>query len=186
MALSVGQPAPEFEARDQKDQLVAIPRGFTGKKVIVSFLRYLGCPLCRMKLDDLIQNYPAYAAAGAGLVAVVQSVPGHVKRFAERKKVPFSLLSDGERKLYKLYQVPVGGIKEFIAPPVLKATIQATLKGHMHGRFEGNELQIPADFVIGPNGTLSLVHYGKDISDFLPHEALLGALKSGEGPVRPR
>jgi len=179
MALSIGQAAPEFEATDQKDQRVVVPGGFQGKKVILSFLRYLGCPLCLMKLDDLIQNYPTYAAAGASLVAVVQSVPGHVNRFAERKKVPFSLLSDGERKLYQLYQVPVGGIKEFIAPPVLKATIQATLKGHMHGRFEGHELQIPADFVIGPDGTLSFVHYGKDISDFLSHEALLLALKGG-------
>ena len=179
MALSVGQPAPGFEATDQKDQLLRVPDGFKGKKVALLFLRYLGCPLCLMKLDDLIQNYPAYAAAGASLIAVVQSVPGHVKRFAERKQVPFALISDAERKLYSLYQVPVGGIKEFIAPPVLKATIQATLRGHMHGRFGGHELQIPADFVIGPDGLLSFVHYGKDISDFLGHEGLLGALKGG-------
>jgi len=177
MALTVGQPAPEFEAIDQKDRLVRIPAGCKGKKVVLSFLRYLGCPLCLMKLDEMIAHYPAYAAAGTSLIAVVQSVPGHVKKYSERKQVPFSLLSDVERKLYQLYQVPVGGIKEFIAPPVLMATIQATLKGHMHGRFEGSELQIPADFVIGPEGKLSFVHYGKDISDFLSHQALLAVLQ---------
>jgi peroxiredoxin len=176
MALQVGQPAPAFEAKDQKDQTVAVPGG---NKVVLSFLRHLGCPLCQMKLEDLIRHYPAYAAAGVGLIAVVQSVPGHVKKFAERKRVPFSMLSDVERKLYQLYQVPVGGIKEYMAPPVLKATLQATLHGHMHGRFEGHELQIPADFVIGPDGVLSLAHYGQDISDFLGHEALLAALQGG-------
>ena len=179
MALTVGQAAPAFEATDQQGQPVVVPAGYRGKKLALAFLRYLGCPLCLMKLDELIKNFPAYAAAGAGLIVLVQSVPGHVKRYAERKKLPFALLSDAERRLYQLYQVPVGGIKEFIAPPVLKATIQATLKGHMHGRFEGHELQIPADFVIGPEGKLSFVHYGKDISDFLSHEALLAALKGG-------
>lgn len=177
MALNVGQPAPAFEANDQQDRKVVVPAGFKGKKVALSFLRYLGCPLCLMKLDEMIHHYPTYAAAGASLIAVVQSVPGHVQRFAERKQLPFTLLSDKERKLYQLYQVPIGGIKEFIAPPVLKATIQATLKGHLHGRFEGHELQIPADFVIGPDGVIVFAHYGKDISDFLSHEALLAVLQ---------
>jgi len=176
MALNVGQAAPEFEAVDQKDQKLVVPGAFQGKKVALSFLRYLGCPLCLMKLEEVIQNYPAYAAAGAGLIALVQSRPGHVKRFADRKKLPFALISDPERKIYKLYQVPLGGVKEYIAPPVLKATIQATLKGHMHGRFGGNELQIPADFILAPDGTIAFVHYGKDISDFLAHSELMAAL----------
>ena len=179
MPLTVGQPAPKFEATDQKNQILVVPDGFRGKRVALSFLRYLGCPLCLMKLDELLQNYSAYPAAGAGLIVVVQSLPGHVKRYAERKQVPFPILSDPERKLYSLYQVPSGGFKEYIAPAVLKATIQATLKGHFHGRLEGNEFQIPADFVIAPNGTLAFVHYGKDVSDFLPHAELMAALGQG-------
>lgn len=179
MPLTVGQPAPKFEATDQKDQVLVVPDGFRGKKVALSFLRYLGCPLCLMKLEALRQNYSAYAAAGATVIAVVQSLPGHVKRYAERKQVPFPILSDTERQLYSLYQVPSGGFKEYIAPAVLKATIKATLKGHLHGRFEGNEFQVPADFVIAPNGALSFVHYGKDVSDFLPHSELMAALGKG-------
>ena len=176
MPLTVGQPAPRFETVDQKDQPLVFPDGFSGKKVVLSFLRYLGCPLCLMKLDELVAHYPDYTGRGAELVAVVQSVPGHVKRFAERKKIGFRLLSDHERRLYQLYQVPIGGAKEYLAPAVLMATVQATLKGHMHGRFGGHELQIPADFIIGPDGKIAFVHYGKDVSDFLTHAELLAAL----------
>lgn len=176
MPLLIGHPAPQFEAQDQTDRVLTVPAGFPGKKIILSFLRYLGCPLCLMKLDELIQNHSAYSLAGAAVLAVVQSRPGHVKRYAERKQVPFSLLADPERKLYSLYQVPAGGIKEYVAPAVLKATLQATLKGHLHGRFEGHEFQIPAEFIIAPDGSLSFVHYGKDVSDFLPHARLMAAL----------
>jgi len=39
-------------------------------------------------------------------------------------------------------------------------------KGHLHGKFEGDEFQVPASFLLGPDGAVIYAHYGKDISDF--------------------
>ena len=63
-----------------------------------------------------------------------------------------------------------------LAPNVLKESVKATLKGYMHGKFEGDEFQKPADFIIAPDGKILWAHYGKDISDSTPNELLIAEL----------
>ena len=74
------------------------------------------------------------------------------------------------------YGVERGGLMAFVAPSVLKASAKATLKGYMHGKFEGDELQKPAEFIISPDGEIKWAHYGKDISDATENKKLLAEL----------
>jgi hypothetical protein len=39
------------------------------------------------------------------------------------------------------------------------ALARAIVSGKLHGRFEGRETQMPADFVIDPAGRVALAHY---------------------------
>ena len=43
---------------------------------------------------------------------------------------------------------------------------QAAAKaGYTHGDYEGNELQLPALFIVDEDGTVSYAHYAKNIAD---------------------
>ena len=72
-----------------------------------------------------------------------------------------------------MFDVKKGGLKEFMAPAAGKASIRAMFKGHMHGKFEGDEFQIPASFLLGLDGQVLYAHYGRDISDFGSIDELL-------------
>ena len=54
--------------------------------------------------------------------------------------------------------------------------LQAMGKGFLPGRMEGSITLVPADFLIGPDGTILLAYYGRDISDHLPVEIILQRL----------
>ena len=182
--LKVGDAAPKFEFTSQTGKKQKFPDDFSGKWVGIHFLRYIGCPLCLEKLNDLISNSQKYAEQGVEILAVVQSTEKRVKAYAEKKGVKFLLVPDRERKFYELYDVAIGGLGAFFAPQVTVATIRTTLKGNFHGMPEGSELQKPASFIIDPQGKLAFEYYGKNIADLISEdkfkEALAGLMAKGK------
>jgi len=166
MALSVGNKVKDFTFIDQDGEQRAWPGDFPENKLALFFLRHLGCPLCKMTVDELKEAYPRFDDKGVKVAVVVQSTPKRVAQYAGQKGLPYYLVSDREKNLYRAFEVNRGGLKEFMAPSAFKATIRATLKGHMHGAFEGDELQVPASFLLSPEGEVVHAYYGKDISDF--------------------
>jgi thioredoxin-dependent peroxiredoxin len=173
MKLVVGDKAKEFSFVDQAGKERKFPADFKDEKVALFFLRHLGCSLCKLTVAELKDNHARLAAKSVRTVVVVQSTPKRVTEYAAKANLPFLLVSDRERRLYDAFEVRRGGLKEFTAPAAFKMTIRATLKGHLHGAFEGDELQVPASFLFGPGGEVLYAHYGKDISDFGSVEELL-------------
>jgi len=182
--LKIGQPAPEFEFETAAGSRVSFPRDFKGKWLALYFLRYLGCPLCLEKLNELIADQQKYAERGIELFAVVQSTENRVKDYSRKKGVKFHLISDRPCQLYQRYQVAKGGISALLAPQVALASMRATLKGNFHGPFEGEELQKPAVFIIDPAGNLAFLEYGKNIAAMMNNGRLfqlVGELKQERG-----
>lgn len=175
MAVSKGDKAPGFETEDQKGNMVRVP---SGRKTALMFMRYLGCPLCLHKMDEVKAKMDEFNAAGADVMVVVQSTSSRVKSFSDQKGVPFLLISDREKKFYQLYDVKAGGLGAMLSPNVLKETVKATFKGKMHGAFEGDEFQIPASFVVGTDGKVHFAYYGRDVADFGDVAELIAAVKS--------
>jgi len=172
MALAIGTKAGAFSFSDQTGKELKFPDDFNGPMAIF-FLRHLGCPLCKAKIDELKIMQPRFARKGIRLVVVVQSTPKRAAEVHLKQSLPFMLVPDRERVLYQRFEVPRGGLKEFAAPAALMASIRATFKGHLHGKIEGDELQIPASFLLAADGSILFAHYGKDISDFGDVDELL-------------
>ncbi len=166
MAYSAGDNAPEFSFTDHTGAEYTYPADFSSGKLALFFLRHLGCPLCKDKLEELKTAWPDFKEKSITLAVVVQSTPKRVSGYAERVGFPFLLVPDREKRLYELFGLRKGGVREYMAPSVMGATIRATFKGHMHGRFEGDEFQVPGAFLLSPDGKVVHVHYGKNVSDF--------------------
>ena len=173
MPLQTGQLAPDFTATVAGGEKIQLSSLIKDGPVCVIFLRFMGCPLSRLRMAELEQELGAYSNKNLRLFVVLESRHDRVEHYLTKKNLHIEVLPDLERKLFDLYDVKPGGVEALLNPAVLTKGTKATLKGHMHGPFEGNELQLPAAFIIGQDGKLTYVNYGLHAADMAPTEQIV-------------
>lgn len=177
--LVIGDRVPDFIINDIFGETIQLSN-FVGKKTLLVFFRFASCPLCTVRFAQLVQNYQEYADKGLNIVAVFESSPEFVKRYATNKKnVPFPVIADLEGELYKLYNV-----KKSVTATVLGMfRIFKMIKGMFVRKFsmavpDGSITRVPADFLIGPLLTVQESYYGSDIGDHIPLKHITEFLES--------
>jgi len=170
--LSAGMDAPDFKFNTPWRQGLAFHDGFKDGLALLVFLRYLGCPLCQLKIDEILAEEFRFQDAGISLFVVLQSSSASVRGYYRETDIPFSLICDPEGKIYECYGVVTGSIFRYITPGVLKKVASAKKHGIRHGKKEGKELQLPAIFIISSGGRIAYAGYGKNIGDVPENEAL--------------
>ena len=103
MKINVGDQAPDFMLPSQTSEDVSLSQ-FRGKKnVVLYFYPKDESPGCTREACTFRDSYELFTDLGATVIGVsADSVESH-KAFAERHKLPFTLLSDGDNKVRKLY-----------------------------------------------------------------------------------
>lgn len=145
------------------------------------FLRYYGCTICQLDLMQLKQNYEQLTRAGARAVVVLQSDPKRIREQIGPEAFPFEILCDPEQKLYQRYHVAPALSKEKMASlAVLKKIGEAAAAGLTHGSYEGNELQLPAVFLVEPGLMVKRAHYAATPADLPDVEMMLSWLNEKE------
>jgi peroxiredoxin len=173
--ISVGDAAPAFEVHDARGETISLS-SLRGHKVVVIFLRHLGCPICRMELAELQRRHGELAAKNAEVIVFVESADESVAEFAKRDDVKFRLVGDPEKRVYAQWGVERGKLAAYLAPGAMLTALKATVRGHMHGRCEGSELQLPGDFIVDEEGNVAFAHRGRHIGDNTPLDTLLSRL----------
>jgi peroxiredoxin len=133
--------------------------------VILIFLRYWGCPICRMEMAKIKKEFDLIRQKGIKLFVVLQSAPQTVASEINHDDFPFTVICDPEGKIFQLYGAQAGGIIRYLHPSGLIASALAIIKGFKHGKFEGKETQLPAAFAIKSDKIIKYAHYGKNIAD---------------------
>ena len=158
-------------------------------KTLLVFSRYLGCHPCLMELINLAGTYPKIRAKGGNLLVVMQSDPAVVREVLEpgvtykidgalsvfgKEQMPYDLVCDPDMMLYKQYGIPAAKNKlGLVSPSALAKSKRAQDMGLEHGKYEGDELQLPATFLLEQDGTVAMAHYGKSFADYLSEEEIL-------------
>ena len=100
--LKTGDPAPAFSAPDQNGDVITLDR-FSGKKLVLYFYPKDDTPGCTAEACDLRDNYKKLMAEGYEILGVSpDSQKSHLK-FIEKYSLPFSLLSDVDKKILEAY-----------------------------------------------------------------------------------
>jgi peroxiredoxin Q/BCP len=100
--LKVGMKAPYFEGYDQNENFINLKQ-FKGKKLVLYFYPKDNTPGCTTEACNLKDHYNYFIKQNYDIVGVsADSIPSH-KKFAEKYQLPFSLISDPEKKILKLY-----------------------------------------------------------------------------------
>ena len=134
-------------------------------KTALAFLRYWGCRICQYDVMQFAAGYEKILEENGQLLVVLQSTPENLKE-QWGEELPFSVICDPEKFLYCLFEVKPASSKETMADAKTMEKIQAAEElGLHHGIYEGEELQLPATFVIRPDQTVTYAHYGKAVGD---------------------
>ncbi len=104
MKLKVGQIAPQFKLLDQASQSHNL-KDYTGKWVLLYFYPKDDTPGCTKEACGFRDNLPKFKKTGLTVFGIsIDSVAKH-KKFAEKYKLPFTLLADEDKKVVTLYNV---------------------------------------------------------------------------------
>ncbi|HFQ61637.1 MAG TPA: AhpC/TSA family protein [Epsilonproteobacteria bacterium] len=177
MRLQNGEIAPNFNVQDMNGNSFDLlkPRS---KPLLIAFFRYASCPLCNLRVHELIENYERLKEK-IEIVLIFQSPKEKIEQYVGKQDIPYRVLPNPSKTLYHLYGVEnswLGFAKAWTIK--IKQVFVAVLKNHyLPGSVEGEIHRIPADFVVGQDNKILKVFYGKDIGDHLPLEELDSILK---------
>ena len=169
--------APEFKLKDMNGNIYALENK-REKPILLSFYRYASCPLCNLRIHNLISNYDEYSKE-FDVVAVFQSSQELISKYVGKQSIPFPLLADPEQNIYKKYGVEVSWVGFFKAWILRVPTIlNAITKGFLPGSMQGHAHRIPADFLIGTDNKIIYAFYGKDIGDHISIDTIYKELRN--------
>ena len=103
--LKVGDPAPEFELKDQDGKRVSLSDFRDKKNIVLYFYPKDETPGCTKEACSFRDSYEDFLELGAEVIGVsADSVDSH-KAFANNRRLPFILLSDPNNVVSKAYDV---------------------------------------------------------------------------------
>ncbi|HEY7127880.1 MAG TPA: ATP-binding protein [Ktedonobacterales bacterium] len=172
--LYVGQEARPFIATDLQGRIIRL-EDFRGRRLLLAFVRFAGCPFCGMRTYRLTTQFPAFQASGLEVLVILESTQEHAREHAVLRDAPFPIVADPTSTLYDLYGTAISSRAVKVALKRRKKTFavaqqmgfeQLVNGGPAYG--DGVLERLPAEFIIGPDFRIEVAHYGRDIGDFLP------------------
>ena len=91
--IGVGHPAPDFTARNQHGESVALA-ALRGAPAVLIFYPWAFSGICRSELAAVRDSYERFAAAGARVLAVSCDSMFTLRAYADAEGIGFDLLSD--------------------------------------------------------------------------------------------
>jgi len=104
MALKVGDKAPSFKLKNQDSKTISLS-DFKGKPVVLYFYPKDDTSGCTKEACNFRDEFPKFGKMKAEIIGMsADSVESH-KKFVDKYKLPFNLLSDEKKELVEKYGV---------------------------------------------------------------------------------
>jgi peroxiredoxin Q/BCP len=102
MALKAGDKAPDFTTKDQDGNEITLS-SLKGKKVVLYFYPKDMTEGCTFEACNLRDNYKFLQKAGYVVLGISTDDEKSHRKFIAKEKLPFTLLSDPDKKVHDLY-----------------------------------------------------------------------------------
>ena len=144
-----------------------------GKKILLSFYRFAACPMCNLRINELIKSYESFGKNFIH-VAIFDSKVDNLKRFTSKHNAPFPILADEKYEYFSKYDVEKSFVR-FLWSQIIRANRQfkGYFKGYLPIAFKGSITTMPVDVLINEDGVVERVKYAKDLSDHIPVKDLI-------------
>lgn len=127
-------------------------------------------------MAQLRQEKIRFDRAGAQVVLVGMGTPEQSAAFGKQFDVPFPILCDPQKQLYRAFEFKQMSALGFLSPTVTLKGLAAMVQGHGIGLPQGDVRQLPGVFVIDTEGRIVYSHYAADPADHPGPETILKAL----------
>ncbi len=179
MGLKVGQAAPTFTVRDIHNRPVNL-QDYAGQWTLLTFLRFVTCPRCSLRIYSLSLRYPQLLERGLQVVAFVESSQDLILQRDYATDAPFPVIADPDQQIYRRYGVKNSKFGLWWGGHMHKAEIRrAASLGFGQPTIVGNDYRMPADFILNPQQIIQVAHYGRSSADALTIAAIEKALPAG-------
>ena len=153
---------------------------FHAPKTVLWCLRYIGCTVCRYDIHVAATRYQEVQEKGAKIVFMLQSDKDLLAEELKDAPLPFDVICDPEMKIYQALEIkPAASVEELLGPDPEKLKAKgaaATAEGFSHGKYEGDEMQLPAMFIVNADGIVEKAIYATDITGLPTLDELLEIL----------
>jgi peroxiredoxin len=168
--LAAGSTAPSFNLPSSAGQAISL-ESLMGKRVLLIFQRFVGCPMCNLHIHKLMQQADSVKAKGYEIVVVYESSLENLKSYTDGEKIPLTMLADPNGEVYAAYGIG-SSFGKIMGGMFFHGDMGHAMKGKKlyKGKYkaDGNMNRLVADFIIGPDGKIERAHYGTSGSDHLP------------------
>lgn len=110
--IPIGTKAPNFELTDAQGKMHKLS-DYMGKKVVIYFYPKDDTPGCTKEACNMRDNYGALQKNGIVILGISYDDAESHKKFRDKYQLPFTLLSDTDKKVADLYGAK-GGLLGFI------------------------------------------------------------------------
>jgi peroxiredoxin len=124
----------------------------------------------------LRRNQKNFEKAKARVVLVGLSTPAEAAEFAAKFKIPFPVVADPEKNLYRKFGLKQMSNLGFFSPSLALKGAAAILGGHGIGIPRGNIRQLPGVFIINTAGQIIFSHIAENPADHPDAATILAAL----------
>lgn len=178
--LTAGQFFPNFTVDTLYGGTQLIRDMLGAGKTVFWCLRYIGCTVCRYDIHLMAQRYGEIEAKGAKVYFLLQSEKSVLKEELSGLTLPFDIICDPAMKIYEALDIqPAESMKALLGDGLKKLQAKgaaAAEAGFSHGKYEGNEQQLPALFIVDAAGKVLTAHYARDIMDMPTIDEVLAQL----------
>ena len=146
-----------------------------GKKILLTFNRFVNCPLCNYRTHQLLEKYDTLERHGLIIISVYESTKENLKEYTRQEDIPFIMIADPDGILYKQFNVQRNWIKTITGLFHHYGEKHSSGKDLFKFRYDsdGHLNRIGADFLIDGNGIIRVAYYGKFVGDHLPVEEIV-------------
>jgi thioredoxin-dependent peroxiredoxin len=109
--LKSGDKAPAFNAKNQDGKMISL-NDFNGKKLVLYFYPKDDTPGCTAEACSLRDNYDQLIKSGYAVLGVSKDSEKSHRKFIDKHKLPFDLLSDEDGAVCEAFGV--WGLKKFM------------------------------------------------------------------------
>ena len=139
-----------------------------GKNIFISWLRFSGCPLCHLRVNELTNAEDKYGKDFTN-VAIFSCNVDALKKTSTKHGNNIIIAADEERTYFNKYDMPLSMTRVMLGLTISPLRMmRAVFKGYAAPSFNGSFTAIPVDMMINKKGIVEKVKYASHTTDHIP------------------